>query len=66
MNKKGLAQHISEEHSCTLKEANKIIDILTGLASLDLGIRPYGQFFVEESHVLGPSAYFLSPDRVFV
>ena len=29
MNKKELARHISEEHICTLKEANSIIDIFT-------------------------------------
>ena len=46
MNKKEFAGHIADKHSCTLKEANRIIDVFTDavISSLSEGkdISPIG------------------------
>ena len=52
MNKKEFARHISDEHSCTLTEANRIIDLFTNsvISGLredkDISLIGFGNFSV--------------------
>ena len=54
MNKKEFARYISDEHSCTLKEANRIIDVFTNsvISSLsegkDISLIGFGLFSVSK------------------
>lgn len=54
MNKKEFAGHIADKHSCTLKEANRIIDVFTDavISSLsegkDISLIGFGNFSVSK------------------